>query len=62
VVGVYQIGKTDLNSILNTSEGKVRRKETTWKIEDGIKMDLRKMWSGLNWLRIGTYGGLLGTQ
>jgi hypothetical protein len=38
--------------------GELRRK---WK--DGIKVDLREIglgvWSGLNWLRIGTADGLL---
>jgi hypothetical protein len=27
--------------------------------EDGIKIDLRGVWSGFTWLRIGTVGGLL---
>jgi hypothetical protein len=44
-------------------EGKspLGRQRHRW--EDGIKTDLREIgwdvWSGLNWLRIGTVGGLL---
>jgi hypothetical protein len=45
------------------AEGKrpLERPRRRW--EDGIKMDLREIglgvWSGFNWLRIGTVGGLL---
>jgi hypothetical protein len=47
--------------------GKARRKKTTWRPrrrwEDGIKMNLGGLvggvWSGFDWLRIGTVGGLL---
>jgi hypothetical protein len=50
--------------LVGKPEGKrpLERPRRRW--EDGIKMDLREIgwgwvWSGLNWLRIGTVGGLL---
>jgi hypothetical protein len=44
--------------------GKARRKETTRKNQNGIRMDLREIaWGdmciGFDWLRTGTRGGLL---
>jgi hypothetical protein len=51
--------------LVGKPEGKrpLERPRRRW--EDGIKMDLREIgwgggvWSGFNWLRIGTVGGLL---
>jgi hypothetical protein len=42
------------------TDGKARRKETTRETwEDNIKRDVRRMWTGLILLRIGTSRGLL---
>jgi hypothetical protein len=56
-------GRNVYRVLVGRPEGKrpLERRRRRWK--DGIRMDLREIvwgvWSGFNWLRIGTVGGLL---
>jgi hypothetical protein len=57
-------GRNLYRVLVGNPEGKRPLERPRRRLEDGIKMDLRKVgcggvWSGFTWLRIGTVGGLL---
>jgi hypothetical protein len=55
-------GRNVYRVLVGKSEGKSSLERPRRRWEDGIKLDLREIgcgWSGLNWLRIRTGGGLL---
>jgi hypothetical protein len=50
--------------LMGNPEARSAPERPSYRWEDGIKIDLREtgwggVWSGFNWLRIGTVGGLL---
>jgi hypothetical protein len=59
--GKYGIGEKNVQGFGGKARRPHARPRRRWK--DGIRIDLREtdwgVWSGLNWLRTGTDGGLL---